>query len=212
MGSISESKPYIEAAVPYYPNPMKEYTAGQLASYRWPQDKSLRKIYDLRHHPDFAVDNVGFQLISIESSAVDNFDDRDWVTSNIYPQTQDAVATTAGASRVICFSHLVRRNKHSEIKHLIDDKDLPDDTPTGIVPPSPAVHIDQSAAGSLEILRDNLPAAEAEEIERSGKRWAIINLWRPIKPIKRDPLCVCDARTVDKEDLVIQVSFPLRRD
>jgi len=35
------------------------------------------------------------------------------------------------------------------------------------------------------------------------KRWQILNAWRPIKTVYKDPLAVCDARTVsDTDDLV----------
>ena len=42
-----------------------------------------------------------------------------------------------------------------------------------------------------------------EEVNALGKtRWGIINVWRPIAPIRRDPFAVCDASTVAEEDLV----------
>ena len=36
----------------------------------------------------------------------------------------------------------------------------------------------------------------------SKTRWGIINVWRPIAPIRREPFAVCDASTVAEEDLV----------
>jgi hypothetical protein len=35
----------------------------------------------------------------------------------------------------------------------------------------------------------------------SQTRWAIINIWRPIRPVQRDPLAVCDARSCSEADL-----------
>lgn len=209
MGSIGESKPYIEANVPYVREPVKEYTAGELAQYRFDFVRPLTKVHDIRHYPDFSIDSVGFQLISNPSIAEDGFDDAAWVKSNIYPQTEEAIRTAAGASRVKCFSHLVRRKKLDDIRQMVEDKSVPGTRTTNITPPSPAAHIDHSAAGSIEVLRDNLSEAEAEQVVNAGKRWGIINLWRPLKPVQRDPLCLCDARTVDKEDLVPQVSCSL---
>jgi hypothetical protein len=53
---------------------------------------------------------------------------------------------------------------------------------------------------------DNLGEAQAFAIMSSNKRWGIVNLWRPLKTVRRDPLCVCDARSVNTEkDLVNQV-------
>ena len=39
-------------------------------------------------------------------------------------------------------------------------------------------------------------------VEEWKTRWAIINVWRPIRPIRRDPFGMCDAKTVAEEDLV----------
>ena len=47
---------------------------------------------------------------------------------------------------------------------------------------------------------------EAFLITGSGRRFIVLSIWRPIKTVKRDPLGVCDARTVADEHLV-----PLRR-
>jgi hypothetical protein len=50
-------------------------------------------------------------------------------------------------------------------------------------------------------VRDHLPSAEAEE--RLQKRHAIINVWRPILgPALTWPLALCDARSIDREDLI----------
>jgi len=34
----------------------------------------------------------------------------------------------------------------------------------------------------------------------SGKRWQIIGVWRPLKTVHKNPLALCDARTVDEAD------------
>ena len=78
-------------------------------------------------------------------------------------------------------------------------KDLPAEEPTGFVAPARYAHVDQSYTGALEVLEDNLPL---EAYIRSQTRWGIINVWRPIKSITREPFAACDARTVEDEDLV----------
>ena len=44
------------------------------------------------------------------------------------------------------------------------------------------------------------PQDEVDKLTRT--RWAIINVWRPINPIRKDPLAVCDARSARDEDLM----------
>jgi hypothetical protein len=37
---------------------------------------------------------------------------------------------------------------------------------------------------------------------QSGKRWQIINLWRPVSTIYKDPLAVASAPSIAEKDLV----------
>ena len=70
------------------------------------------------------------------------------------------------------------------------------------------VHIDQTYLSAPWDVYRHLPH-EAEEL-LSG-RYQIINVWRPIKPIYKDPLAVADARTVPDEDLVpVKLIYPAR--
>jgi len=46
----------------------------------------------------------------------------------------------------------------------------------------------------------------ANAVTKSGKRFVAFSIWRPIKTIRRDPLGICDARSVQATDLV-----PLKR-
>lgn len=73
------------------------------------------------------------------------------------------------------------------------------------------IHIDQSPAGAIQILQDNLPddSSLLHEALHGGKRWGIINIWRPISRIRQNPLAVCDARSVADESLVpTKLTFP----
>ena len=49
-----------------------------------------------------------------------------------------------------------------------------------------------------------------DDAERLCKtHWSIINVWRPISPIRRDPFGVCDWKTMDEADLVkVQAVLP----
>jgi hypothetical protein len=74
------------------------------------------------------------------------------------------------------------------------------------------VHVDQSYAGADAVLRWNLPAAEADQLLASGTRFEIVNLWRPIRTVTRDPLAVAASWSVPEEDLVpAPIVYPNRR-
>ena len=73
-------------------------------------------------------------------------------------------------------------------------------------PPAMYAHIDNSPAWAWTLFQRIFGAEEAERLR--GSRWAIINAWRPIKPVARDPLGVCDTSTVPDDDLVSVYARP----
>jgi hypothetical protein len=71
------------------------------------------------------------------------------------------------------------------------------------------VHIDQSYKAALSRVPHHLPE-EADKLLQG--RVQIINVWRPIKPVQRDPLAVAEASTVKDKDLVtIGLIYPNRK-
>jgi hypothetical protein len=108
--------------------------------------------------------------------------------------------SSTGATKVHVFSHIIRRDSRDAIETSIAASSLPDSASVGRVAPARFAHIDQSQAGAIRVLNDNLPPDTAAAFLKS--RWSIINVWRPIKPVSKDPLAVCDARSVLDEDLV----------
>lgn len=74
--------------------------------------------------------------------------------------------------------------------------------------PVQRVHIDQSYKAGPERVTRHLPQ-ESERLLRG--RYQIINTWRPIKTIRKDPLAVADATSVPDEDLLpVQLIYPDR--
>ncbi|KAF7186557.1 Hydroxylase/desaturase asaB [Pseudocercospora fuligena] len=68
---------------------------------------------------------------------------------------------------------------------------------------------DQSFHGAMTTLKAYLPQEDAERLSKS--RWAIINMWRPIKPVRRDPLAVCDWQTVRTETDLLPAMLTIPR-
>lgn len=100
-----------------------------------------------------------------------------------------------GAIRTYIFDHTIRRPKAGETQPLRG--------------PVRRVHIDQSYSASRDRVYYHLPE-EADELVK--KRFQIINVWRPIKTIYKDPLGVADAHSVPDSDLVgAALIYPNRR-
>ncbi|RAH64470.1 uncharacterized protein BO66DRAFT_443967 [Aspergillus aculeatinus CBS 121060] len=71
--------------------------------------------------------------------------------------------------------------------------------------PSHGVHSDITHASCRPVLKEILPADEMARL--MGCRFVVVNVWRPIKPARKDPLAVCDWRSVDPASDI----FPDRR-
>ncbi|RMZ83681.1 hypothetical protein DV738_g1035, partial [Chaetothyriales sp. CBS 135597] len=135
----------------------------------------------------YTLDTQGFQYVKHESKEKD-FDDDDKIKAEYYPEVEQLLKDSTGASRVFIFDHTIRRA-------VADVRDV-----AGIRRgPARLVHIDQSYGASVQRVKYHLPD-EADEL--LSKRFQIINVWRPIKTIRRDPLALADARSVPETDLV----------
>lgn len=102
-----------------------------------------------------------------------------------------------GASKIFIFDHTIRRQTADD---RISGKQLRG--------PVQRVHIDQSYSAGRSRVPHHLPD-DAEQLLKG--RYQIINVWRPIKTIHKDPLTVADANSVAEEDLVpVKLIYPDR--
>ncbi len=160
-------------------------------------------IHDLRPlAPGLSLDREGFALIDSESAVAD-FYDEDELRRVYYPEAERIVAEATGGARVVIFDHTIRQRVPG----------LEDRTKEGPRQPALRVHNDYTVRSGPQRVRD-LMGAEAEALLR--RRFAVVNLWRPIKgPLRDAPLAVCDAGSVAFRDLVAfgsDLSRPPRRD
>jgi hypothetical protein len=105
---------------------------------------------------------------------------------------------STGATRVFIFDHTIRRQP-------------PGQSTTGskLRGPVQRVHIDQSYSAALSRVPHHLPE-DAEKLLQG--RVQIINVWRPIKTVQRDPLAVAEASSVDDGSLVVvELIYPNRK-
>ena len=105
---------------------------------------------------------------------------------------------STGASKIFIFDHTIRRQSN-------DNRDSATPALRG---PVQRVHIDQSYKAGPERVVYHLPE-ESEQLLKG--RYQIINVWRPIKTIFKDPLGVADANSVPDSDLLpVQLIYPNR--
>jgi hypothetical protein len=97
-----------------------------------------------------------------------------------------------GASKVIIFNHIVRNAPQDIAKYAINYKG-----------PTSRPHVDVTPKYAPKMLKTIMPLmrSEAEYDSIMTGRWQVVNLWRPLATIKRDPLCVADYISVPQADL-----------
>lgn len=159
------------------------YPADRDRSY-WPAIEYRMPIQSMRPHASrLALERNGFVLLE-EPSKVRNFYDPDEVKRVYYPEVFDLLERLTGAAKVIAFGEVARS----------------DSAQTGAGrQPAYGAHVDYGDRTVRHFVHDILGSEEAERW--LAMRYVLINLWRPIVPVYRAPLALCDASTVVRGDL-----------
>src|SRR5687767_377880 len=137
----------------------------------------------------FRLDTHGFVFTDHLTQVKDFTDESE--RKRIYdPEVAALIKRHSGASDVVVFDHTIR----------IGDEKVQQST--GARPPVKGVHNDYTEASAPVRLREIVGDAEAER--RFKKRWAIIQVWRPIRgKVMIDPLGMCDGRTIPEKGFIL---------
>jgi hypothetical protein len=148
------------------------------------------RVHDVRPvAAHLSLDREGFALIG-HRSAVSDFADERQVRGIYYPEAERLVAQATRGARIVIFDHTIRRRVAGKA----------DREPGVPRQPSNRIHGDYSAKSGPQRVRD-IMGAEADELLR--RRFAIVNVWRPIRgPLRDAPLAMCDAQSVEPGDWV----------
>jgi hypothetical protein len=137
------------------------------------------------------LDQQGFALVDAPTRVTDFYDEKQ-LEATYYAEAEDLVKQATGASRVVVFDHTIRRRTPG-----VEDR-----TPGIPRQPVTRIHGDYTEVSGPQRVRD-LMGAEADDL--LNRRFAIVNVWRPIRgPLYDAPLAVCDAKSVADGDLVGQ--------
>jgi hypothetical protein len=143
--------------------------------------RPLREIFELDTHGFVFVDHP---------TAVKNFVDQ-LDRKRVYDrEVEELIKRHSGASHVVVFDHTIRIGDEQAQRSL------------GARPPVKGVHNDYTENSAPRRLRDIMGDREAER--RFKKRWAIIQVWRPIRrPVLTDPLGICDGRSIPQRGFIL---------
>jgi hypothetical protein len=154
-------------------------------------DAHLVVIRDARPRSEgLSLDEEGFRLIRAPSVLTD-FDDEPAIRRFYYPEVERLLAAETGAELVVSFDHNVRNAARAAQGEA------------GIRAPVPRAHNDFTLRSGPERARRELERRGLDADGLLRRRFAIVNLWRPIgRPVEKSPLALCDARTIQPGDLI----------
>jgi hypothetical protein len=181
-----ETRPFVEAIVRYTDpasaganlNPQDHVTSTfKLLDHRFP-------IHNARvARPPISFEKNGFTMIR-HATNVDLLD-RQAVQKTYHAEAAEIVKTLTGAYEVLVFLDLIRSEaRGAEAKGA---------------EPAGNAHVDFDAKSVRQWVKMLRPD-DADRLLQS--RFVNMNLWRPIRPVERMPLAICDAQSVTKDDLV----------
>lgn len=146
-------------------------------------------VHDIRQHIDkYTLEKNGFQYVKDTVSGLQDAKTEDEIRELLLPATEELVKKVTGAHKVITFTHRIRS--------LAEDSNKRADNKA----PAHSVHTDFTSAGALKQL-ENVIRDPAERAALETDRVLAINVWRPLKTIKRDPLAMLDWQSVQPEDI-----------
>ncbi|KXS19838.1 hypothetical protein M427DRAFT_52685 [Gonapodya prolifera JEL478] len=166
--------------------PAPLYVGQELVTLDRPLVSKLVNVQDIsgREHK-FHLDNASFHFQKHATNCWHAFWDNALIKQEYYPECERVLVEATGASRAHVFDHRVRRSTVAG--------------GAGKTGPVLRVHVDESERGAIAYLRHYLPD-EAEALLK--RRWQIINVWRPLVTVERDPLTVADGTTFTKANFV----------
>ena len=136
----------------------------------------------------FEFEREGFRFVDSDTKVGDFFDE-DEIRRVYYPECEALIKRVSGAKRVVVFDHTLRtasdqQRESQKIRDVVS-----------------RVHNDYTEWSGPQRVRTFLPN-EADEL--LGRRFAIIQVWRPIRrPVESWPLAIADAQSISPENLVV---------
>ncbi len=136
----------------------------------------------------FSLDEQGFVFVEHNTKVADFFD-AEQLKTVYYPEIEELIKKTSGASRVVIFDHTLRSGDESEREEKL------------IREPVLSAHNDYTEWSGPNRLQEIFPGESDELLKR---HFAIIQVWRAInRPIQANPLALADATSVAEEDLLV---------
>lgn len=147
----------------------------------------------------FVLGVCGFQLYQCPTSIdLKSFYDARHVVLHYYPEVAEVVRRTLGATLVLPYHHSVRHDGKLSAELHLPRKERT----SSLAGPAWFVHNDHSSQSGYDLLEIKLSELEGRDAVAvaAGGRFIVINAWRALEPIQRDPLALADWRSLSPGD------------
>lgn len=158
------------------------------------------RIRNIRTEEDeYSIEKQGFcvaRLASQMPQATENWRD-DHVLKRIYfPEIDALLKHTTGCKETHQYEWHVRSRTLSAALATSSEGAVDIDGPVR------RVHIDETPTSAKREFAYHHPSLSAQ-LAREGRKFGIFNVWKPLKTVRRDPLCLCDERSVRDGELEV---------
>lgn len=143
---------------------------------------------------EYNIEEHGFKIGHLDSQMKD-WRDNDELRRVFFSEVDELLKRETGAKWTFQYEHHVR-TATLEDALANDSKGAVD-----INGPVRRVHIDESPKSGLNEYRYYIRPDDLGNEHLRGRHVAIFNIWKPIQTVQRDPLCLCDTRSYEDEDL-----------
>jgi hypothetical protein len=171
--------PYVDTAINYSERAAKGGTIFGSHEFSFKLEQHPARIYNARR-ADVSFEKNGFTLLKRKTDV--NLADQAEAEKRYYPAVRQMVQEITGAREVFAFMGMLRGGEQ--------------EAGGG---PALSAHVDFTEF-SLHGWIDRLVPDRADELKQ--KRLININVWRPVKPVERSPLALCDKNGVEPDDFL----------
>ncbi|PVI00974.1 hypothetical protein DM02DRAFT_706601 [Periconia macrospinosa] len=163
----------------------------------------IRDIRGMGHK--FQLDLNGFEFVQIPTKQRST-DDDEVIIKDYYPELENIIRKMTGASTVFAFNHAIRQASDPS------EEGKPDNNGRLQQIPASHPHVDYAAIDTDSGIRELIEGTKKEitfpphisKLYDTCSRFCFLNVWRPLKTIKKDPLAVADATTVPDSDYQVR--------
>ncbi|KAF6807770.1 hypothetical protein CSOJ01_07972 [Colletotrichum sojae] len=142
----------------------------------------------------FSIPTTGFQYAKLDAPPEIDYLDDEQVRKTYFPMLEKLLKEELGASEVRAFHHVVRNTPYEDGMPYTRKHRCPARRP----------HVDVTGAFAPILMSWDCPDMHADVHVRSpGKRWQMVNAWRPLGTVRRNPVTVASTASMAWEDYLV---------